>query len=654
MVHRTGAVEEQRMTDEGQVAGYVSAVPEPEPRRAPAAVPPASAPELKSLVALAVTAIVIAALYVAQAVLVPITLAVILSFVLAPLTNLWRRLGLWRTPSVVLSVLVALAIIGMLGTIIGSQAAQLAASAPQYAEAIEQKIEGVQAFATTRLEFVSTLIGRATHPAGAAGTTPGATATGEANSPAVEAPRPVLVELARPQSSAFTVARTILEPVMAPLETTVIVLVVAIFILLQKEDLRDRFIRLFGSSDLHRTTLALDDAGQRLSRFFISQFAVNTCFGLVISLGLWLIGVPSPALWGGLAGLLRFVPYIGPLIALVAPLALAAAVDPGWWSAAAVALLFIVVEPLTGYVVEPLLYGHSTGLSPASVIIAAVFWTWLWGPIGLILSTPLTLCLVVLGRHVRSLEFFDVLLGDRPPLSPVDTFYQRVLANNADEALENAEAALADRPLLDYYDTVVLPALKLAAADEERGKIDRERSLEMTHSMLGVIDELSEHLHGDHRVKPEPEIAVTPVPGIVTCIAGRGPFDDAVAAMLTQLLIERRVQSRRIPHKAVNREAIESLDLSSASVIVLSYLTLAGTPSRLRYLIRRLKERAPGATLIVGLWPEGDAILQDRSVQAVLGADVYVSSLRDAVAAAVTALNQPRTLVSTPEQQPAR
>ena len=267
-------------------------------------------------------------------------------------------------------------------------------------------------------------------------------------------------------------------------------LIVAIFILMQREDLRDRFIRLFGSTDLHRTTMAMDDAGQRLSRYFVSQLGVNACFGVVIGVGLWLIGVPSAALWGVLAGLLRFVPYVGPLLAAVAPLTLAAAVDPGWWTTIYVALLFVIIEPLTGYVVEPLLYGHSTGLSPMSVIVAAVFWTWIWGPVGLILSTPLTLCLVVMGRHVKSLEFFDVLLGDRPALSEVNRFYQRTLANDPDEALDQAEKMLADRSLVDYYDSVVLPGLKLAAADEARGTISRQRAAEMTRSILAVISDL--------------------------------------------------------------------------------------------------------------------------------------------------------------------
>src|SRR5205085_12625808 len=200
--------------------------------------------------------------------------------------------------------------------------------------------------------------------------------------------------------------------------------------------------------DLHRTRLVMHDAGARLSRYFLSQLAVNTTFGVVIGTGLWLIGMPVPALWGVLAGILRFVPYVGALLGAVMPLTIAAGVDPGWTMPIEVVALFAVVEPLTGYVVEPLLYGHSTGLSPLSVILAAVFWTWIWGPVGLVLSTPLTLCLVVLGRHAKPWEFFDVLLGDRPALPAVDRFYQRILADDPDEILHQAETLLAKQPLV--------------------------------------------------------------------------------------------------------------------------------------------------------------------------------------------------------------
>ena len=562
---------------------------------------------------------------------------------------------MWRAAAVALSVLVALGGIGLIGTVLGSQAATLAADVPHYVEAVQRKVERIQALATTRVASVTRVLSGA-KPASAPATLPAVRPPGGKTDAAARPgggtqQQPLVVELATPKSSVLTVARAVIEPVLGPLETTVIVFVVAIFILMQREDLRDRFIRLFGSRDLHRTTVAMDDAGQRLSRYFVSQLAVNACFGVVIGVGLWLIGIPSAALWGVLAGLLRFAPYVGPLLAAVAPLTLAAAVDPGWWPTVYVALLFVIIEPLTGTVRwsgrREVARSHSR---PMSVIVAAVFWTWIWGPVGLILSTPLTLCLVVMGRHVKSLEFFDVLLGDRPALSEVNRFYQRTLANDPDEALDQAEKMLADRSLVDYYDSVVLPGLKLAAADEARGTISRQRATEMTRSILAVIGDLEEHVDAGQTGTPNQERIQGTATGLVACVAGRGPFDDVVSAMLAQLLSQRGVAPRRIPHTSVSRETIAQLDLSAVKVIAVSYLELAGAPANLRYLIRRLRHRAPHATLIAGLWTQGEAVLNEPQAQKALGGDRYVTSLREAIDASVAALSDP----SAPQDLAAR
>jgi predicted PurR-regulated permease PerM len=614
------------MSSPDHIAGYEDVVTGS--REAPADNPgaaqvrSASAPELKTLAGVAVGTLVIAALYFGQEVLIPITLAVMLSFVLSPVVNLLQRLRLWRAPAVILTVMAALGLLGLFGTLIGSQAASLTVNAPQYARTIEAKVQGVQGFAVARLASITKELGGSrpiTRPRAASPTLAAPSST-----TASDQRRPVQVEVVQGSTSPFSIARTVLEPILGPLETTVIVLIVAIFVLMQKEDLRDRFIRVFGSSDLHRTTRAIDDAGQRLSKYFLSQLAVNSCFGVVIGLGLWLIGIPSPAMWGVMAGLLRFVPYIGPFLAAVAPAALGAAVDPGWSMALEVVALFVIIEPLTGYVVEPLLYGHSTGLSPVSVIVSAIFWTWLWGPIGLIMSTPLTLCLVVMGRHVKSLEFFDVLLGDRPALTPVESFYQRILARNPDEALAQAEMLLADRSLANYYDSVVLEGLKLAVEDEARGTIDRAGAAQMTKSMMSVIEDL-QPTPGATSSDPSASTQT------VACVAGHGPFDDAVTAMLTQLLGEQGVQARRISNSAVSRDTVRTLDLTGIDVIAVSYLEVTGSPAQLRYLIRRLRARAPAARIVVGLWPQGEAILSDASIQQALGADRYVSSLHQAV-----------------------
>ncbi|MGC5799482.1 AI-2E family transporter [Sphingomonas sp. NFX23] len=620
------------MSSPDNIAGYKDVVTGS--REAPADNPgaaqirSASAPELKTLAGVAVGTLVIAALYFGQEVLIPITLAVMLSFVLSPVVNLLQRLRLWRAPAVILTVIAALGLLGLFGALIGSQAASLTVNAPQYARTIEAKVQGVQGFAVARLASITKELGGkrpTTTPRAATPTlaTPSAPTTADQR-------RPIPVEVVQGSTSPFAIARTVLEPILGPLETTVIVLIVAIFVLMQKEDLRDRFIRLFGSSDLHRTTRAIDDAGQRLSKYFLSQLAVNTCFGVVIGLGLWLIGIPSPAMWGVMAGLLRFVPYIGPFLAAVAPAALGAAVDPGWGMALEVVALFVIIEPLTGYVVEPLLYGHSTGLSPVSVIVSAIFWTWLWGPIGLIMSTPLTLCLVVMGRHVKSLEFFDVLLGDRPALTPIESFYQRILARNPDEALAQAEMLLTDRSLTEYYDGVVLEGLKLAVEDEARGTIDRAGAAQMTKSMMSVIEDLQP----TSGAAPSDTVAQAQT---VACVAGHGAFDDAVTAMLTQLLGQHGVHAKRIPNTAVSRDAVQTLNLTRIDVIAISYLEVTGSPAQLRYLVRRLRARAPNARIVVGLWPQGEATLSDTGIQQALGADRYVSSLAEAVTVIVEA-----------------
>lgn len=561
--------------------------------------------ETRNRLNLLAAAVVIAALRLAQDVFIPVILAVILSFILSPLVNGLGRAGLRRAPAVVITVLLALSVLGLGGTLIGRQAAGLAADAPRYARTIEQKIEGVQTLFAARVAAVSTALGLG-RPA-----EPNPTATTAA--PSTGAPQPpVPVQVVKTEDNTLVVVRSILAPVVGPLETMVIVFVVTIFTLMQREDLRDRFIRLAGSGDLHRTTVAIDDAGQRLSRYFVSQFTVNTAFGVVITLGLWAIGVPSPGVWGTLAGVLRFVPYIGALLAAVAPMALAAAIDPGWSMVILVAALFLIVEPVVGYVIEPLVYGHSTGLSPVAVIVSAVFWTWMWGPIGLILSTPITLCLVVMGRHVPSLEFVDILLGDRPPLTPAETFYQRLLSGNRDEALENAEAAVADRPLLDYYDTVALEALRRAADDVARGAITRARAAAITRSMLRIIEELD----------AQDDTAATAAGAVVACVPGRGPLDEAVAAMLAQLLERRGMAVQRVPYAALARERIAQFNPGPIAAVVVASLAMDGGSAHVHNLVRRVRARLPETPIVFGICREGESAP---------GATVCVTSLRAAI-----------------------
>jgi len=394
---------------------------------------------LLSAVATAIlAAIIVMVLYFGREIIIPIALAILLSFVLAPLVGLLQRLRIPRGLAVVSVVIIAFALIFAMGSLLATQLAQLAGDLPRYQSTISEKIQSFRDTTAGRgtLERASGMLKDLSKeldkPKEAA------TALGAGASPKAAPPKPVPVEVLQPDPGALQSLQSLISPLLHPLATTGIIVIFVIFILLQREDLRNRLIRLAGSHDLQRTTAALDDAASRLSRLFLIQLLLNGSFGIVIGIGLWVIGVPSAILWGILAAVLRFVPYIGAAIAAAFPLALAVAVDPTWSMLLWTIALFLVVEPVVGHVVEPMVYGHSTGLSPVAVVASATFWTALWGPIGLVLATPLTVCLVVLGRHVERLEFLDVMFGDRPALSPPEIFYQRMLAGDPTEASEKA------------------------------------------------------------------------------------------------------------------------------------------------------------------------------------------------------------------------
>jgi hypothetical protein len=339
---------------------------------------------------------------------------------------------------------------------------------------------------------------------------------------------------------------------------------------------------------------------------------------------------------------------------------MATAVDPGWSMAIWTIALYVVVELSVSQGIEPVLYGHSTGLSPFAVVVSAIFWSWLWGSIGLVLSMPLTLCLVVLGRHVDRLEFLDVLLGDRPPLTPVESFYQRMLAGDADETQDHAELLLKERSLSSYYDEVALKGLQLAANDADRGAIGHRQLIKISNTIEGLIRELDAYEDRDPAPSNE-QPAGTPKDqrklskaappqsvsrkGIrptkwkgsapVLCLAGKGPLDESAAAMLVQLLKKHGLGGKEASYQAASRDTIASLDVSETAMICVSYLDIRGNPSHLRYLLQRLRRRAPDIPILVGLWPADEEVLKRREIQTALGADYYVTSLREAVDACV-------------------
>ena len=629
----------------------------PRPTRVAAAETPRAA--MASPVVVGAT--IIAALYFGREIFIPIAIALLLSFVLTPLVNRLRHLRLPRLVAVGVSVLLTVGIVAALGTLIGIQAADLAGDVPRYRTTIERKIDGLRHSPVGHLTEYVANIGRALH----GGQEPG---TAEAPKPAPQpqpapdhgqsARKPVLVEVASTPPTPLEMLSTVLSPVMQPLATVGIVFVVLLFVLMQREDLRDRVIRLAGSSDLHRTTVAIDDAARRLSRYFVVQLALNAGFGIVIGIGLYVIGVPNPVLWAIFAAVMRFVPYLGAVVSALLPMALAAAVDPGWNMMIAVAILFIVLEPLTGQVFEPIFYGQSTGLSPFAILVSALFWTWLWGPVGLLLSTPLTVCLVVLGRHVEHLEFLDVLFGDRPALTPVQNFYQRILAGDSEEVLGHAELILQQCALSSYYDDVVLKALELAARDAARGVLTARQKAAMRTALGELIADLSDRSDAVTEAAAEGgEGACSPLPlgpppealsqawtrpGAVLCVSGRGFLAAAAAAILAQILEKRGIGVRTVPFAETASARITRFEPGPTRMACVVSLALDGEPTHLRRLVRRLKGRMPGVPILLGLWlAKGDQ--HDRlahGTERATEADGQAGSLREAVEAVLAAAQE--------------
>jgi predicted PurR-regulated permease PerM len=572
-----------------------------------------------ALINLAVTVLIVTALYFAREVLVPVALAVLFSFVLAPFVI---RLQSWRVPrtlSALVAVFIGFSIIFSLGGLMVSEANRLAEELPGYQQTLREKIQGLRGVAAGG----SGALERASKVLRELDTDLQNPARGQSIVDGLQRQpmdKPIPVEIRQPDPGTLSTLVAIIQPLIQPLTTTGIVVIFVIFILLQRQDLRNRFIRLAGSHDIQRTTAALDDAGQRLSRLFLNQIIVNASFGLIIGIGLQLIGVPSAPLWGLVAMILRFVPYVGSPISAVFPLILAAAVGSGWGMLLMTAALFGTLQLIAGQIVEPLVYGRSSGLSPVAIVISASFWTWLWGPIGLVLATPLTVCLVVVGRHVDRLQFLDVLLGNEPALTPPQLVYQRMLAGDPIEASQQAQAYLKDASLEDYYDTILLDGLRLAEADARLGRLDRERVDRILATVNEVVDDLETHedrppsttaitdTRSDlARLEPVTDIGST-APllerwerlGAVLCIPGAGKLDEAAALILAQMLKRQGIGAVAETADALSMARFFSLDLSQAAAVCLCYV---GKPSdaMIQYTFRRLSKRTKGGQIIIAL-----------------------------------------------------
>ncbi|MFB9981207.1 AI-2E family transporter [Mesorhizobium kowhaii] len=609
-----------------------------------------------SLPNVATTVTTVAALYFGREVFLPIAIALLLTFALAPLVSALKRVGIPRIAAVIASVLSAFAALALFSFIVVTQVSELAQNIPVYQTNILTKIRslketGVGGGIIAKLSRVVERVGQEIDRQDAS--LPAAT-------PEKPPREPVPVEIIA-RERPLEVLQNIVGPLISPLGSAGLIIVVVIFMLLEREDLRDRFIRLVGYGDLHRTTEALQEAGKRVGRYLLMQLVVNIVYAIPIAAGLWILGIPNALLWGLLALALRFVPYIGPAIGMLLPLFLALAVAPGWSLVLWTAALFVVMELVTGNVVEPWLYGSRTGLSPLAIIVAAIFWTWLWGPLGLILSTPLTVCLVVLGRHVPQFEFLDVLFGNEPVLEPHARLYQRLLAGDPEEATDHAEEMLEEKYLFEFYDKVAIPALLLGERDRVRGVMGDLQRRQVAASALTLVANLDDDAQqeaaeedvppeagepGDHDDAAGADEADLPdgTDMSVLCAGGRGELDDAAAAMLAQVLEVQGATVSKVGFADIDPANIRRLELDAIDTVVVGFLN-RDSVKHARFLVRRLKRAKAALRVGIVFWSEtgNDDKETAEKLAHDMNADFVAHGMVDAVVGALS--NEPPVAV---------
>lgn len=522
-------------------------------------------------------AIIVALLYLGAGILVPLVLAILLAFALSPLVELLsRKLHLPDPVAVIISVLATLLALGLFAYVAGMQLIQIAAELPAYQTTIANKLRGLQEQLGGGgfLDGLTGAIGSLTEQL-----------SGE-DGVAREPGDPLPVTIANEVGNPLGVLGTLMGTLVGPLATAAIVIIFLIFLLFGRGELQERFIRLVSRGGYSTTNLAMSDASQRVGRYLLLQLSINVIYGVLFGVGLLLIGVPGAILWGLMIMLFRYIPFIGGLLVAFIPFLLAFAVDSGWSMLLATVGLFVVIDLTTANLVEPRVYGSSTGVSPIAILLSAMFWATLWGPVGLILATPMTVCLVVIGRHIPQFQVLETLLGSEPVLEPQERLYQRMLKGDTEEAIEIAEEIVEERGLDAFHDSVLLPALQLASTELSDSPEALAQRRVLTSSIDAVIEELGE---------AEPMEG-----GAVVLVGGRTEIDESAARVMAQRLAAQRVPSRVLPPMAVRQESIGRIDIEGAAVVCLFYFSTE-IKAQTRYVSRRLKRMHPGLKIIVCL-----------------------------------------------------
>jgi len=542
--------------------------------------------------------LIIASLYWAQAVLIPVAVSILLTFLLSPVSDSLERLGLGRVFSVVLIVILAFSFLAAVGWVVTLQLTSVANEIPTYRKNIQQKIADIRG-------------------AGKGGALEKVQKTAEEvkkelekkDEPAKVQPKPREVVVQGQQSSTFWPVPLDIAPMFERLASGGLAIVLVIFMLLQREDLRNRLIRLVGYGRLTTTTRALEEASQRISRYLLMQSIINLFFGATVAIALWLIGLPYALLWGFLATMLRFIPYVGPWAAAIMPSALSMIVFEGWMWTALVVAVFLVLELINNMILEPLLYGESAGVSEVGLLVAIAFWTWLWGPVGLILATPLTVCVVVLSKYVPQLDFISVLMSDEPVMKSDISYYQRLLAGDQDEAAGIVEEHLKTHQVEKIYDEVLVPALNYAKRDRSLGRLaenDQQLIFQATREILEDLDESKPENSSSRTTFSEATMIdrnspfTVPKVLIVGCPV-RDEANELALLMFGQLLDPARYELALLAHETLTAEVIEQIAEKSPALVCIASLPPGGL-AQTRYICKRLRKRFPNLKIIVGRW----------------------------------------------------
>ena len=576
--------------------------------------------KLPLLIFLSTFVFAVAILYFGQSVLIPVAFALLLTFLLSPIVNGLERLRLGKVPAVILVVVFTFSLLAGIGWIVTLQITTLVSELPQYQRNIKQKVIDLRQMGKGgTIEQVQKTVDEIK----------GEMEKGEKPTKAQERPREVIVQ--SEQSSTFWPVPIIAGPLVERLASAGLAIVLVIFMLIERDDLRNRLIRLVGYGRMTVTTKALEDADARISRYLLMQSIVNCIFGVAVGCGLLMIGLPYAALWGFLAAVLRFIPYIGPLVAAVIPSALGLAAFEGWFWPIAVVGLFITLELFTNMILEPLLYGDSAGVSQVALLVSVAFWTWLWGPIGLLMATPLTVCLVVLGKYVPQMQYITVLMSDEPVAEKSIIFYQRLLAMDRAEAAQIVKEYVKAHPPEQVYDDVMVPSLNFTRLDRERdGLTDAQEQFifEETRAIVASHAQQQASMLATDGSGTGAEESAPPRPNvhILGCPARDGA-DEVALVMLQQLLGPTSYEIEVMGEEKLASEVVAEAGEKQTAMVCIAAVQPGGL-AHTRYLSKRLRAQFPNLKIIVGLWGfrgELDAITRDTLISA--GADQVGTSL---------------------------